>query len=109
LLQESVKSNRHVEVLSIDGPLASVLAPLEAGTHLFVSASEAHTPLVVSSGALDVSSGLPSVLRIYSDSGATLDIRSGLLARSRLGNAELRAFILSALPPPRELCHGFNG
>jgi len=107
--QERVKSNGHVEVLSIDGPLASVLAPLEAGTHLFVSPNEAHTPVVVSSGALDVSGGLPSVLRIYSDPGATLDIRSGLLARSKLGNVELRAFILSALPLPRELGHGFDG
>jgi len=56
----------------------------------------------VSSSLADASS-LPSVLRIYSDPGATLDIRSRLLARGKLGNAELRAFILSALPPPREI------
>ena len=47
----SVKEEGHVEILSIDGPLASVLAPLEAGTHLFVSANEAYVPVVVSSTA----------------------------------------------------------
>ena len=98
----SVKEEDHVEFLSIDGPLASVLAPLEAGTHLFVSATEAYVPVIVSSSA-SRAVGLPSVLRVYSDSGATLDIRSRLLARAKLGNAELRAFILSALPLPREL------
>ncbi len=104
----SLKEGGHIELLSIDGPLASVLGPLESGTHLFVS-PEAYIPLVVSSRALDDSSkadapaGLPSILRIYSDQGAALDIRSRLLARSKLGNAELRAFILAALPPPREL------
>ena len=92
----------HVELLSIDGPLASVLAPLESGTHLFVSANEAYVPVVVGSPA-SRAGGLPPVLRIYSDPGATLDLRSRLLARAKLGNAELRAFILSALPPPREL------
>ncbi|HEX7772840.1 MAG TPA: hypothetical protein VF435_10505, partial [Pyrinomonadaceae bacterium] len=97
----SLKEGGHVELLSIDGPLASVLAPLESGTHLFVS-PEAYVPLVVSTKT-EAPAGLPSVLRIYCDQGATLDIRSRLLARSKLGNAELRAFILSALPPPREL------
>jgi hypothetical protein len=98
----SLKEEGHVEFLTIDGPLASVLAPLEAGTHLFVSANEAYVPVIVSSPA-NSTGGLPSVLRIYSDPGATLDVRSRLLARAKLGNAELRAFILSALPPPREL------
>lgn len=105
-MSASLKEGGHVEFLSIDGPPASVLAPLEAGMHLFVSANEAYVPLIVSSRALDDSDGpdsLPSVLRIYSDQGATLDIRSRLLARTKLGNAELRAFILSALPPPHEL------
>ena len=92
----------HVELLSIEGPLASMLAPLEAGTHLFVSANEAYVPVIVGSPT-SRTMGLPSVLRIYSDPGVTLDIRSRLLARAKLGNAELRAFILSALPPPREL------
>ena len=99
----SKESTGHIECLCLDGPLASVLAPLETGTHLFVSPNEAYVPLIVSSGSPDASSGLPSVLRIYSDPGATLDIRSRLLARANLGNAELRAFILSALPVPREL------
>jgi ATP-dependent Clp protease ATP-binding subunit ClpA len=96
-----LKEGGHIEHLSIDGPLANVLAPLECGTHLFIS-PDAYVPLVVSTKA-EAPAGLPSVLRLYSDLGATLDIRSRLLARSKLGNAELRAFILSALPPPREL------
>jgi len=105
-LRETVGPHGHFESLSLDGPLASVLAPLESGTHLFVSADEGYTPLVVSShtGIGSVSNdGLPPVLRIYSDPGATFDVRSRLLARGPLGKAELRAFILSALPPPREL------
>lgn len=99
--------------LSLAGPLASVLAPLEAGTHLFVSPREGYVPLVVSSRNWDDSSSpvtkeealseLPPVLRIYSDPGATLDIRSRLLSRAKPGNGELRAFMLSALPPPGEL------
>lgn len=105
LSREGVGPHGHFESLSLDGPLANVLAPLEAGTHLFVSPDEGYTPLVVSShtkssGTRD---GLPPVLRIYSDPGATLDLRSRLLARGPLGRAELRAFILSALPTPREL------
>ena len=86
-----------------------MLAPLEAGSHLFVSPDEGYAPLVVGSrtgidaGRDFEQDGLPPVLRIYSDPGATLDIRSRLLARGPLGRAELRAFILSALPPPREL------
>lgn len=104
-LREKVKPQGHFESLSLDGPLAIVLAPLEAGTHLFVSPDEGYTPLVVSSRISPASEqdGLPPVLRIYSDPGATFDIRSRLLARGPLGKAELRAFILSALPLPREL------
>ena len=107
-LREAIGPHGHCESLSLDGPLARVLAPLEVGTHLFVSSDEGYTPLVVSShtGIHPVSTppdGLPPVLRIYSDPGATLDIRSRLLSRGPLGRAELRAFILSALPTPREL------
>jgi ATP-dependent Clp protease ATP-binding subunit ClpA len=107
-LREGAGSHGHFETLSLEGPLAHVLAPLEAGTHLFVSPDEGYTPLVVSSRTgIDSASkepeGLPPVLRIYSNPGATLDIRSRLLARGPLGRAELRAFILSALPTPSEL------
>ena len=110
-LKEVIGPHGHFESLSLDGPLASVLAPLEAGTHLFVSSDEAYTPLVVSShtGIDSITpEGLRPVLRIYSDSSATLDIRSRLLARGALGKAELRAFILSALPPPRELISQYH-
>ncbi len=107
-VREVVGPHGHFESLSLDGPIASVLATVEAGTHLFVSPDEGYMPLVVSShtGIELVNKppdGLPPVLRIYSDPGATLDIRSRLLARGPLGRAELRAFILSALPTPREL------
>ena len=107
-LREVVGPHGHFESLSLDGPLASVLAAIEDGTHLFVSPDEGYMPLVVSSHTgihlvNKTPDGLPPVLRIYSEPGATLDIRSRLLARGPLGRAELRAFILSALPVPREL------
>ena len=105
-LRETIGPHGHFESLSLDGPLASVLAPLETGTHLFVSPDEGYTPLVVSSrSGIDSApaDGLPPVLRIYSDPGVTLDIRSRLLSRGPLGRAELRAFILSALPTPGDL------
>lgn len=108
------KTHGHIELLRLDGPLAGVLAPLETGTHLFVSPAETYVPLVVSSriwdgeiSSLDLAAELPPVLRIYSDPGVTLDIRSRLLSRARLGNGELRAFILSALEAPRELSKRF--
>jgi hypothetical protein len=107
-VREVIGPHGHFESLSIDGPLANVLAARETGTHLFVSPDEGYMPLVVSSHrGIDLvnktPNDLPPVLRIYSDPGATLDIRSRLLARGPLGRAELRAFILSALPAPREL------
>lgn len=111
-LRAGVNSHQHVEALILEGSLAGLLAPLEAGTHLFVSASESYTPIIVSSRAFDSSItrapigeetiGLPPVLRIYSEPGPTLDLRSHLLATAKLSQAELRAFILTALPPPRE-------
>lgn len=113
--QAHLSSLRHAHAIILDGELASVLAPLEAGTHLFVSPGESYVPVVVSarvladfdahtnaSGGKDDSSRLPPVLRIYSEPNATLDLRSRLLATGKLGAAELRAFLLSALPPPLE-------
>ncbi len=107
-LRNGAGSHGHFEAISLEGPLANMLAPLEAGTHLFVSPDEGYTPLIVCSrteidSVSNEPEGLPPVLRIYSDPGATLDIRSRLLSRGPLGRAELRAFILSALPAPREL------
>lgn len=105
-------SHEHVETLLFEDPLAALLAPLEAGTHLFVSSSETYAPVVVSVNSTDRSVsqassdedsvGLPPVLRIYSEPDATLDLRTHLLATGKVSSAELRAFVLSALPLPRE-------
>jgi hypothetical protein len=46
---------------------------------------------------------LSQILRVYGLEGATVDLRSGLMAPSLPTAADLRAFILSALPLPPEL------
>jgi DNA polymerase III delta prime subunit len=102
-VREVVKPHGHFETMSIEGSLASVLAPLEAGTRLFVSAHDSYTLLSVRSSLTSTGEGLRPGLRIYADPGPALDIRSRLLARGPLGKAELRAFILAALSPPPEL------
>ncbi len=101
-------AHTHVGELLLQGPLAALLAPLEAGTHLFVSDTQAYQPLVVTVGPADKTSAcgqvesLPPVLRIYSEPDVTLDLRTQLLSLGKLGSGELRAFILAALPLPRE-------
>jgi len=96
----------HVARLSLEGPIATLLAPLEAGTHLFVSESQGYQPVVVTVGSADKQPEhvecLPPVLRIYAEPQATLDLRSQLLSIGKLGSAELRAFVLAALPRPEE-------
>ena len=48
---------------------------------------------------------LGPVLRIYDASGGTLDLRSGMMVPTGTPTAdELRAFILSQLPVPAEVC-----
>ena len=42
------------------------------------------------------------IIRIYSESESALDLRSRLLAKGKLGSAELRAFVLSAMRLPSE-------
>ena len=98
------------ETLLFEGSLAARIALLEAGTHLFVSSSEGHIPIVVS--ACEVSGSdealdsnkleLLPVIRIYSEFESALDLRSRLLARGKVGSSELRAFVLSALSLPAE-------
>lgn len=96
-------AHTHVGVLVLEGPLAALLAPLEAGTHLFVSNSQTYQPVVVTvdSADRDVET-LPPVLRIYAEPEATLDLRTKLLSIGKIGSAELRAFVLAALPLPHE-------
>jgi hypothetical protein len=92
----------------LEGPLAALLAPLEAGTHLFVSNSQTYQPVVVTVGPADKSGDpehvedLPPVLRIYAEPEATLDVRTQLLSIGKIGSAELREFVLAALPLPHE-------
>jgi ATP-dependent Clp protease ATP-binding subunit ClpA len=101
-------AHTHVAVLLLEGPLAALIAPLEAGTHLFVSKSQTYQPVMVTVGSAGESShpedsgSLPPVLRIYAEPAATLDLRTQLLSIGKLGSAELRAFVLAALPLPHE-------
>jgi ATP-dependent Clp protease ATP-binding subunit ClpA len=100
----STGAHMHVEVLVLEGPIAALLAPLEVGTHLFVSKSQSYQPVVVTVGSAQAENleSLPPVLRIYGEPEATLDLRTQLLSIGKLGSAELRAFVLAALPLPHE-------
>jgi hypothetical protein len=97
-------AHMHVATLLLEGPLAALLAPLEAGTHLFVSNSQTYQPVVVTIGSAQQKQfeSLPPVLRIYAEPEATLDLRTQLLSIGKMGSAELRAFVLAALPAPHE-------
>ena len=97
-------AHMHVASLLLEGPLAALLAPLEAGTHLFVSEEQTYHPVVVAVGSADQKQfeTLPPVLRIYAEPEATLDLRTQLLSVGKMGSAELRAFVLAALPTPHE-------
>ncbi len=100
---ETTGAHSHVATLLLEGPLATLLAPLEAGTHLFVSDSQTYEPVVVTVGSPDERlENLPPVIRIYSEPAATLDLRTQLLSIGKIGSAELRAFVLAALPAPDE-------
>jgi len=94
----------HVATLLLEGPLAALLAPLEIGTHLFISNSQTYQPVVVTVGSAPRKQfeTLPPVLRIYAEPEATLDLRTQLLSIGKMGSAELRAFVLAALPTPHE-------
>jgi hypothetical protein len=97
-------AHMHVATLLLEGPLAALLAPLEAGTHLFVSNSQTYQPVIVTVGSVrrEQFASLPPVLRIYAEPEVTLDLRTQLLSIGEMGSAELRAFILAALPTPQE-------
>jgi len=97
-------AHMHVASLLLEGPLAALLAPLEAGTHLFVSGGQTYQPVVVTVGSAAPKQfeSLPPVLRIYAEPEVTLDLRTQLLSLGKMGSAALRAFVLAALPRPRE-------
>lgn len=109
--QKQAGSHRNAETLLLEGPLAAQIALLESGTHLFVSSSEGNIPIVVSARQLsgpDHSPGIDKlellpIIRIYSVFESALDLRSRLLATGKVGSAEFRAFVLSALQLPLEL------
>jgi hypothetical protein len=96
-------AHSQVAALLLEGPLAARLAPLEVGTHLFVSNNQTYEPVVVTVGPTDERlESLPPVVRIYAEPEATLDLRTRLLSIGKMGSAELRAFVLAALPLPNE-------
>jgi ATP-dependent Clp protease ATP-binding subunit ClpA len=96
-------AHSHVAALLVEGTLAARLAPLEVGTHLFVSDSQTYEPVLVTVGPTDEQgASLPPVVRIYAEPDATLDLRTKLLSIGKMGSAELRAFVLAALPLPHE-------
>ena len=101
---QKTHAHTHVAALLLEGPLAAMLAPLEVGTHLFVSNSQTYQPVVVTVGSADQEQfeSLPPVLRIYAEPEATLDLRTQLLSIGKMGSAELRAFVLAALSTPHE-------
>jgi len=98
------RAHMHVASLQLEGSLAVLLAPLEAGTHLFVSNSKSFQPVVVTVGPAlrEQFESLPPVLRIYAEPDATLDLRTQLLSIGKITSAELRAFVLAALARPHE-------
>jgi hypothetical protein len=106
--EPDLKTHAHMQVatLELEGPLAALVALLEAGTHLFVSNSQTYQPVIVTVGSADKTrepfESLPPVVRIYAEPEATLDLRTQLLSIGKIGGAELRAFVLAALPLPLE-------
>jgi ATP-dependent Clp protease ATP-binding subunit ClpA len=100
----SIHAQMNVATLLLEGPLAALLAPLDVGTHLFVSSNQSYQPLVVTVGSShpEQLETLPPVVRIYAEPEATLDLRTQLLSIGKTGSAELRTFLLAALPRPHE-------
>jgi hypothetical protein len=125
-------ASRNADGLVIGGLNAPLLARGEAGTHLFYTAQGGLAPVQVQvlplndedeeaapdrqtggrpQGLQDKEyeastneDGLPflPVIRVYEADGATLDLRSGLMTLKTPTAAELRAFVLAALPLPEE-------
>ncbi|HYV12301.1 MAG TPA: AAA family ATPase [Pyrinomonadaceae bacterium] len=101
---DEIHAHMLVATLQLEGRLAALLAPLEVGTHLFVSDSQTYEPVVVTVGSEPRKQfeSLPPVVRIYAEPEATLDLRTQLLSIGKMGSAEFRAFVLAALPTPHE-------
>jgi hypothetical protein len=109
------------EGVIIKGVYALPLAQAENGTHLFFASHLGFIPLKASVMEIDDDiasnpqkllsvlnqspaneSALPPIVRAYKTNTSALDFRVGLMANEKMTIRELRAFILSALPLPRE-------
>ncbi len=86
----------------IKGVHALPLVESETGTHIFLTAHSGFIPLQVSV-AESKQESFPPVVRIYHAEKTALDFRTGLMANEQVTIRELRAFILSALPLPKEI------
>jgi ATP-dependent Clp protease ATP-binding subunit ClpA len=94
------------ECVEIEGAHAFQLARNEIGTHLFLTQHQGFIPLHVSVAEDDWVSqneSLPSVIRAYVKDKTTIDFRTGLIANEQVTIRELRAFVLSSLPLPKEI------
>ncbi len=118
-----------VDAVSIRGVNVFALARVEEGVHLFYTKQEQLVPIQVRVLPLSESDARTalreyatqhrpvsndnalnnkrlSVVRLYEENGATLDLRSGLMTLKMPTVKELRALLLAALPLPVELMVG---
>ena len=77
-------AHMHVASLMLEGPLAALLAPLEVGTHLFVTQSQTYQPVVVTVGSAgkrgrvrQSASGTSHLCGTGSDIGSTYAVTVG--------------------------------
>lgn len=117
-----IRGSPYTKALLVEGSLARDVAPLEAGTHLFIVDGEL-APVAVtalplkprqkpeaalkrlrlarrhwwSQGGEEPFAPGP-VLRVIHQGGQTLDLRSGNVTRSEAGVGARRSYLLSALP-----------
>ncbi|MEW6125590.1 MAG: AAA family ATPase [Acidobacteriota bacterium] len=120
----------HSDAVLIQGVNVLALAKPETGAHLFYTAKEQLVPLQihvlpvidhsaaatirrfaesqkrrlsepVDTNETDLNEA--SVIRVYEENGATLDLRSGLMTLKMPTTKELRALLLAALPLPMEM------
>jgi hypothetical protein len=110
LKTSEIKIHDEISTLVVDGFYAADFVKFETGKHLIVSVRDGFVPLdieVETTNASYVSDKNMPVIRIYDGHDENfrrvLDVRSELLASDALSVRELRAFVLSGLPAPKEL------